>query len=292
MCAVCSVESYAADGVSVVTMEQRPKGLEATCDDYISKIMVAAIGGDDVGVARTTEEMMAWVNTLPVSDQAFVIGKFEELVDLVGISPNVSNAAELDRVIDGLLNRYTEAYLRGDSAKADAVMAEMQAWIATLDANEMAYVVNKSSEMMRNVVAVDEDLKSRQSLGREAVTERIDDYMVRMMGNPSQMDAISREMQAWIATLSPEDTSIAMEYAMSVMNLFSGDNSVVTDARKEVISNEISSYMSEAAVATMSNNQGRIAEIQRELEAWLTTLTPAELTYALEVIQRLSQMAQ
>lgn len=292
MCAVCSVESYAADGVSVVTMEQRPKGLEATCDDYISKIMVAAIGGDDVGVARTTEEMMAWVNTLPVSDQAFVIGKFEELVDLVGISPNVSNAAELDRVIDGLLNRYTEAYLRGDSAKADAVMAEMQAWIATLDANEMAYVVNKSSEMMRNVVAVDEDLKSRQSLGREAVTERIDDYMVRMMGNPSQMDAISREMQAWIATLSPEDTSIAMEYAMSVMNLFSGDNSVVTDARKEVISNEISSYMSEAAVATMSNNQGRIAEIQRELETWLTTLTPAELTYALEVIQRLSQMAQ
>lgn len=292
MCAVCSVESYAADGVSVVTMEQRPKGLEATCDDYISKIMVAAIGGDDVGVARTTEAMMAWVNTLPVSDQAFVIGKFEELVDLVGISPNVSNAAELDRVIDGLLNRYTEAYLRGDSAKADAVMAEMQAWIATLDANEMAYVVNKSSEMMRNVVAVDEDLKSRQSLGREAVTERIDDYMVRMMGNPSQMDAISREMQAWIATLSPEDTSIAMEYAMSVMNLFSGDNSVVTDARKEVISNEISSYMSEAAVATMSNNQGRIAEIQRELEAWLTTLTPAELTYALEVIQRLSQMAQ
>lgn len=292
MCAVCSVESYAADGVSVVTMEQRPKGLEATYDDYISKIMVAAIGGDDVGVARATEEMMAWANTLPVSDQAFVIGKFEELVDLVGISPNVSNAAELDRVIDGLLNRYTEAYLRGDSAKADAVMAEMQAWIATLDANEMAYVVNKSSEMMRNVVAVDNDIRSRQSLGREAVTERIDDYMVRMMGNPSQMDAISREMQAWIATLSPEDTSIAMEYAMSVMNLFSGDNSVVTDARKEVISNEISSYMSEVAVATMSNNQGRIAEIQRELETWLTTLTPAELTYALEVIQRLSQMAQ
>lgn len=292
MCAVCGVESYAADGMSVVVVEQRPKGLEATCDDYMSKIMVSAISGDEAEVARATEEMMAWVETLPVSDQAFVIGKFEELVELVGFNPNVSNAAELDRVIDNLLNRYTEAYLKGDSAKADAVMAEMQQWIATLDANEVAYVVNRSSEMMRNVVAVDEDLKSRQSLGREAIVERMDDYMVRMMGNPSQMDAIGEEMQAWIATLSPDDSAIAIQYAMSIMNTFGGDNSAVSDARKEVISDRISNYMSEVAVATMSGNQSRMAEIQRELETWLTSLTPAELTYALEVIQRFTQMAQ
>lgn len=292
MCAMCAVESYAADGMSVVVVEQRPKGLEATCDDYMSKIMVAAISGDEAEVARATEEMMAWVETLPVSDQAFVIGKFEELVELVGFNPNVSNAAELDRVIDDLLNRFTEAYLKGDSAKADAVMAEMQQWIATLDANEVAYVVNRSSEMMRNVVAVDEDLKSRQSLGREAIVERMDDYVVRMMGNPSQMDAIGEEMQQWIATLSPDDSAIAIQYAMSIMNTFGGDNSVVSDARKEVISDRISNYMSEVAVATMSSNQSRMAEIQRELEAWLTSLTPAELTYALEVIQRFTQMEQ
>lgn len=292
MCAVCGVESYAADGMSVAVVQQRPKGLEATCDDYMSKIMVSAISGDEAEVARATEEMMAWVETLPVSDQAFVIGKFEELVELVGFNPNVSNAAELDRVIDDLLNRYTEAYLKGDSAKADAIMAEMQQWIATLDANEVAYVVNRSSEMMRNVVAVDEDLKSRQSLGREAIVERMDDYVVRMMGNPSQMDAIGEEMQAWIATLSPDDSAIAIQYAMSIMNTFGGDDSVVSDARKEVISDRISNYMSEVAVATMSGNQSRMAEIQRELEAWLTSLTPAELTYALEVIQRFTQMAQ
>lgn len=292
MCAVCGVESYAADGMSVAVVQQRPKGLEATCDDYMSKIMVAGIGGDEAEVARATEEMMAWVETLPVSDQAFVIGKFEELVELVGFNPNVSNAAELDRVIDDFLNRFTEAYLKGDSAKADAVMAEMQQWIATLDANEVAYVVNRSSEMMRNVVAVDEDLKSRQSLGRDAIVERMDDYVVRMMGNPSQMDAIGEEMQAWIATLSPDDSAIAVQYAMSIMNTFGGDDSVVSDARKEVISDRINSYMSEVAVATMSGNQSRMAEIQRELEAWLTSLTPAELTYALEVIQRFTQMAQ
>lgn len=292
MCAVCSVESYAADGVSVVAMEQRPKGLEATCDDYMSKIMIASISNDEAGVMSATNEMMAWVETLSVSDQAFVIGKFDELVELVGISPNVANAAELDRVIEGYLNRFTEAYLRGDSAKADAVMVEMQRWIATLDANEVAYVVNKSSEMMKNVVAVEEDFKSRQSLGREAITQRIDDYIVRMMGNPSQMDVIAQEMQMWISTLSPDDAAIAVQYAMSILNAFGGDNSVVSDARKEVISDKVSSYMSEVAVATMSSNQGRIAEIQRELEAWLATLTPSELSYALEVIQRLSQMRQ
>lgn len=292
MCAVCSVESYAADGVSMVAMEQRPEGLEATCDDYMSKIMIAAISNDEAGVMSATNEMMAWVETLSVSDQAFVIGKFDELVELVGISPNVSNAAELDRVIEGYLNRFTEAYLRGDGAKADAVMVEMQRWIATLDANEVAYVVNKSSEMMKNVVAVEEDFKSRQSLGREAITQRIDDYIVRMMGNPSQMDVIAQEMQMWISTLSPDDAAIAVQYAMSILNAFGGDNSVVSDARKEVISDKVSSYMSEVAVATMSSNQGRIAEIQRELEAWLATLTPSELSYALEVIQRLSQMGQ
>lgn len=292
MCAVCSVESYAADGVSMVAMEQRPVGLEATCDDYMSKIMIAAISNDEAGVMSATNEMMAWVETLSVSDQAFVIGKFDELVELVGISPNVSNAAELDRVIEGYLNRFTEAYLRGDSAKADAVMVEMQRWIATLDANEVAYVVNKSSEMMKNVVAVEEDFKSRQSLGREAITQRIDDYIVRMMGNPSQMDVIAQEMQMWISTLSPDDAAIAVQYAMSILNAFGGDNSVVSDARKEVISDKVSSYMSEVAVATMSSNQGRIAEIQRELEAWFATLTPSELSYALEVIQRLSQMGQ
>ena len=73
---------------------------------------------------------------------------------------------------------------------------------------------------------------------------------------------------------------------------YGGDDSVVSDARKEVISDRINSYMSEVAVATMSGNQSRMAEIQRELEAWLTSLTPAELTYALEVIQRFTQMAQ
>ena len=55
------------------------------------------------------------------------------------------------------------------------------------------------------------------------------------------------------------------------------------------INNLLSAFVSRINVATINSDVQQTAQVQNELEAWLSTLSVAEMIYALEYMQKLLQ---
>ena len=53
------------------------------------------------------------------------------------------------------------------------------------------------------------------------------------------------------------------------------------------INNLLSAFVSRINVATINSDVQQAVQVQNELEAWLSTLSVAEMTYALEYMQKL-----
>lgn len=55
------------------------------------------------------------------------------------------------------------------------------------------------------------------------------------------------------------------------------------------IDNLLSAFVSRINVATINSDVQQTVQVQSELEAWLSTLSVSEMTYALEYMQKLLQ---
>lgn len=55
------------------------------------------------------------------------------------------------------------------------------------------------------------------------------------------------------------------------------------------INNLLNAFVSRINVATINSDVQQTVQVQNELEAWLSTLSVAEMTYALEYMQKLLQ---
>lgn len=285
-CALSSVQSYAAE----VVEQQEPDGKSVVeiCDTYINAMVVAAYLDEDAEVDRINKEMQAWLQTLPLSDQAIALNRLNEFNKSLGIDADVPNKEELEAKINDYLARYTQAYMSGDMVKAEAILEELDQWTTSLSPGEASYVTGKVSEMMNKMADVYADFTARPSLGKEAVKVKMDGFFARLITSPENADAINAELQTWIESLAAEDAAYAMQYFVETMEKM-GLSGAMSDERKVEINNQLNAFVSRINVATINSDVQQVAQVQSELEAWLSTLSVAEMTYALEYMQKLLQ---